>query len=213
MSDDVATPAAPRGRPAGVLPVALVVGGLALAALVAWPLGGWRTVAPASAETPEIAPGATFDGGRFSVTLGDALLVDRSPAPYDEPEPGESYLILSLTVENPGDEPVSALGDRSYPVVIVDGLPVLDGEGEDRAEAFLARDASRSPQLNPGMRDEVLLVWSVRSTDWADGDELRVTLPDGDPVEATLYRGIRWEDVGPGATATLVVRDERTVGG
>jgi len=182
-------------------PAVWILGPLAAAALLAWPLGGWDTVRLQSRELPQLEPGDVLTTHRFAIEVGDAWLTRTGhPAGYSEPEPGEVYLVVPVRVENLTSDPASAAEFGGYLEPAVDGL---DHDGWVPVDYVLAADGTVSPELNPGLARDLRLVWTVRSAVLSSGDELRIDLFDAVPHKSLLAYGLRW-DFEP--AATLITR-------
>lgn len=175
--------------------IAVVV---ALAALVAWPLGGWDTVTLTSRVIPTYDEGETLEGHRFDIALGDLRLSDTHPAGYDAGE-DETYLILTVEVVNVSTE---TTGPAPLDGLVVADDPRLDGVS---GSYYLAVDGTGSPELNPGLPRELEAVWTVDPGLFADGDSLHFRLRDSIPRKALLYTGTAWSDYFEAGVADRVV--------
>lgn len=182
-------------RVPAVARIALVV---ALAALVAWPLGGWDTVTLTSRVIPSYDAGETFRGHRFDVTVGGLRLSDTHPAGYEAGD-DETFLILTVDVLNISSE---ATGPAPLDGLIVADDPRLDGL---HGSYILAMDGTTSPELNPGLPRELEIVWSVDPALFADGDTVHFRLRDAIPRKALLYSGTAWSDYFEAGVADRVV--------
>lgn len=184
-----------RERLHGWLPVLVVAAVLAVAGVVAIPLGGWDTVQLQSAVVPQQEAGVVYGGNRLATSVDEAYLTDENPDGITEPDPGETYLVVVATMENTTDEPQPPLGSRDFYAITVPGVLELGTAIEYDAHAvYLVRDESYFPTLNPGIPDEVLFLFTVPDDLFAPGDELVVGITDADPEPADLYLGTRWVD-------------------
>ncbi len=178
--------------------VGWIISGLVVAALVAWPLGGWDTVTLTSRVIPTYDEGETLEGHRFDITLGELRLSDTSPAGYEAGE-GEAYLILEVDVVNVSTE---TTGPAPLDGLIVADDPRLDGV---YGAYVLAADGTGGPELNPGLPRELEAVWTVDPALFAEGDSLRFRLRDSIPRKALLYTGTAWSDYFEAGVAVRVV--------
>lgn len=192
------------------LPVIVAGGALVAGGLVAIPLGGWDTVQLQSAIVPEQPVGEPYAGHRVSTAIDDVYLTDVHPNGYDEPEPGDSYLVVIATMENLRDEPQIPLGSGRFYAFTVPGvldLGELIPSGDYNVR--LVRDDSTGPVLNPGVPDTVMFIFRVSSDLFTDGEEVRIGLTDATPESADLYDGIRWRRPHVAVEVPIVIRDER----
>jgi len=192
------------------MPVAVAALVLALGGLVAIPLGGWDTVQLRSAVLPEHPIGQPYDGNRVSTAIDDVYLTDEHPSGFDEPEPGETFLIVVATLENRTAAPESPLGSTSFYAFTIPGVVEL-GEplGFDDYAVRLQRDNTPGPWLSPGVPDTVVFVFSVSDALFAENDELRIGLTRATPEKADLYEGTRWARPHVAVEVPVLVRDER----
>ncbi|NLP83409.1 hypothetical protein HF576_06105 [Microbacterium sp. CFH 90308] len=178
--------------------------GLATAAFLAATaaFGGLATAAPP--ELAQLEPGDAHVTDQRSLTVKRAVLIDELPGSGVFPEEGQRVLALVVDVENTWDEPQGSFGKES----IGDSFTI---EGVDaEADSSVARldDATTSPELQPGVPAELVYTWAVDADDYAEGDELTVTLQ-----ELSLYTGSFvmngqwWTDPVPDATVTLEIED------
>ncbi|MEO5919843.1 MAG: hypothetical protein ABIQ01_01740 [Pseudolysinimonas sp.] len=173
-----------------------IVAPLALAALVAWPLGGWDTVTLVSRTLPQFKSNQVLHTRRFDIRVDDAWLTTNDhPAGYGPPEPGEIYLVVRVEITNVTDDVATASDLGGYLIPLVDGL---DADRSSGVSYVLATDHTSLPELNPGLPRDMELVWTVQSTSIAAGDDLRIDLYDGVPAKSTLFYGLRWDFVPAG---------------
>ncbi|MBX3194384.1 MAG: hypothetical protein KF727_04705 [Microbacteriaceae bacterium] len=173
-----------------------IVAPVVLAALIAWPLGGWDTVELRSRVLPEYAANQVLHTHRFDVRVGEAwLTMDHHPAGYDAPDPlpgdpAEIYLVVRAEFTNTTAEPARASDLGGYLVPEIDGVNLSTGFVP--IDYVLAADGTTLPELNPGLERELLLVWTIPRGSIEPGDELRIALFDGVPQKSTLGYGLLW---------------------
>jgi hypothetical protein len=169
---------------------------IALAALIAWPLGGWDTVTLVSRTLPEYRSNQVLHTHRFDIRVDDAwLTTTEHPAGYGPPEPTEIYLVVSVEITNVTDDVATASDLGGYLIPLVDGVEADRYTGVDYV---LALDHTSLPELNPGLPRDLELVWTVPSDSIAAGDDLRIDLYDGVPAKSILFYGLRWDFVPAG---------------
>ncbi len=195
---------AAKGRLRRIPLLAWIAGPVALAALIAWPLGGWDTVGLVSRELPSYASNQVLHGHRFDLRIDDAWVTDRHPAGYlSGPAPGEAYFVIRVEATNVSDEATTA---RPIDDHVIPELPEPE-LGYWPVEYVLVDDGSTLPELNPGLPRLVELVWTIPDTAVRRGDDLRIALFDTVPVKAFLWYGLRWEPVEAGyATRNVSAR-------
>lgn len=176
---------------------AWVVAALVLAALVAWPLGGWDTVERDAAQAERIAPGERHDAEQFATRIDRAEVLDVRPGSSLDPEPGVAYLAVYGTFENRTDQTYAAASDL---------LSVRVGDRTlERADSqVLVADGSSSTQLQPGLPTEVAYVWEVDASAVAPGDGLQVSVIDRTSEESLITSGTTWLFPRVGAVVDLV---------
>lgn len=192
------------------LPVIVVAGILAVAGIVAIPLGGWDTVQLQSAVVPEHPVGEPFIGNRLAVTIEDLYLTDDFPDDYTETEPGQSFLVVVATMEALTDEPETPITvGPPNPFTIPDLIGIDERLEFGALTVFLERDGDYEPDLSPGVPDTLLFVFAVPQQRYADGDVLRIGLTDATPQEADIIEGTRWVDHHVAVEVPIAVRDDR----
>jgi hypothetical protein len=178
---------------------------VALAALVAWPLGGWETVTLVSRTLPQFESNQVVHTHRFDIRVDDAWLTTaKHPAGYSEPDEGEIYLVIAVEVTNTTRDTATSSDLSDYLEPVIDGEPVDGGFGVDYV---LAADHTTLPEINPGLPRLMQLVWTIPTGDVAPGDDLRIDLFDGVPTKSTLFYGLRWDFEAAGYAIRTV--DER----
>ncbi|HXR44009.1 MAG TPA: hypothetical protein VN759_04325, partial [Pseudolysinimonas sp.] len=180
-----------RRGPARIHPLIWVAGVIVAAALVAWPLGGWDTVVPASARIPQLAPHATHVGEQFSTRIIGATIGRADPTGYGSGN--DEFLVVTADVRNETDEPEDSFRD----------LLRIAGPGDELDGLYTASDATASPVLNPGLRTRLLFAWKVPAGRYAAGQEVTFSIIDKTPFESALSTGTRWDDPHIGAQVTL----------
>ena len=174
---------------------------LALAALVAWPLGGWDTVTLVSREVPGFASNQTLHGHRFDLRVDDAWLTDEHPAGYGAPEDGNVFLIVRAEVTNVSDlgESASALEDYIVP-------PVPGGGDFGTSQFVLATDHTTLPVVNPGLPTLLDILYEIPDDAVAPGDDLAIEMYDSLPRRSFVYSGIVWDEFLAGTAVRTVDR-------
>jgi hypothetical protein len=159
--------------------------------------GGLETVA----ETPVVraATGQTVSGKQLDVTIEDAWLADGFD-PYLEPEAGNRFLAVRAVVTNVSNTPVSTVKDN----VLVDDLKGASGEPE--ADEVIRPGESAGPVLQPGVEQELLLLWEVPASDIAAGATITVRVYDKTLTKGFLFDD-SWSDPVVTAEVPLVLGD------
>lgn len=169
---------------------------VALAALIAWPLGGWDTVTLVSRTLPEYESNQVLHTHRFDVRVDDAwLTTTQHPAGYGEPEAGEVYLVIRAEFTNVTEDAATASVLNGYLIPRIEGVDMDEYTGVDYV---LALDDTSLPELNPGLSRDMELVWTIPEGIIEPGDDLRIDLYDGVPAKSILFYGLRWDFVPAG---------------
>lgn len=168
-----------------------IVAPVLLAALIAWPLGGWDTVTLVSRTLPQFASNQTLHGHRFDIRIDDAWVSDVHPA-YGaaDPDDHEQYLIVTATVTNTTRDVATSSDLREY---IAPQVPGVDLTGFGSLDYVLAADASTLPELNPGLPRDLELVYTVPAGTVKPGDDLRIDLSDALSRQSFLSYGLFWD--------------------
>jgi hypothetical protein len=195
-------------RVRGWLPVVITAGVLAVAGVVAIPLGGWDTVQLESEIIPEHPVGEPFTAHRLSVSIDDLYVTDDHPDAYTEVEPGQSFLVLVATMEGLTAEPESPLRSP-YPFTLPGWISIDEDPDLTEVTTYLQRDGSPFPTLSPGVPETLLIVFPVASADYSDGDVVRIGITDATPEKADIISGTRWVDEHVAVEVPIAVRDER----
>jgi hypothetical protein len=199
-----------RERIRGWMPVLVAGGVLAVGGVVAIPLGGWDTVELQSEIVPEWEAGEPYAGTRLITAIDDLYLTDFSPDGYSEAEPGETFLVVVVTMEAAMSEPQLPLIGRSFPPFVIPGVIDIDRDLDFSAYTIvLKRDGTYGPELNPGVPDTLLFAFTVRESQFEGGDEVPVGIVDADAEDADIYEGTRWVNVEVVVEVPMTVRDER----
>jgi hypothetical protein len=194
----------------GWMPVIVTGGVLAVAGVVAIPLGGWDTVELQSEIVPEWEPGEPYAGTRLITSIDDIYLTDFSPDGYSEAELGETFLVVVATMEGAMSEPQLPLIGDSFPPFVIPEVIEIDADLQfDAFTIVLERDGTFGPELNPGVPDTLLFAFTVRESMFEGGDEVRVGIVDADAERADIIEGTRWVNVEVAVEVPVTVRDER----
>jgi hypothetical protein len=166
---------------------------IALAALIAWPLGGWETATLVSRTIPEYRSNQVLHTHRFDVRVDSAwITTTRHPAGYGAPEPDEVYLVVRAEITNVTQDVATASDLNRYLVPLVDGVDLSEASPESYV---LTIDRTTLPELNPGLSRDLQLVWTVPADALAAGEILRIEMYDGVPSKSSLFYGLRWDMV------------------
>jgi hypothetical protein len=186
-----------RSRLRGIPLLAWILGPVAVAALIAWPLGGWDTVTLVSRTLPEFASNQVLHTHRFDIRVDDAwLTTDEHPAGYGPPTPlveGDPplvYLVVRVEFTNVTRDVATSSELGGYLVPVIDGVDI----DEYSVSSFvLTDDHSSLPELNPGLVRDMQLVWTIPEGSVEAGDDLRIDLYDAVPQKSWLFYGLRWD--------------------
>lgn len=196
-------------RARGWLPVIIAAGVLAIAGVVAIPLGGWDRVWLESAAVPIHPVGEPFAAARLTTSIDDAYLTDVSPDGYSEAEPGDTFLVVVATMEATGSEPQDPFGYGSFFTFVIFGIQELGDDVPNDLNILLERDGTFGPYLSPGVPDTMLFIYPVGADEFTGGNVLRVGLTDGTPEKADIYEGIRWVNQHIAVLVDVPIRDVR----
>ena len=174
-------------------PVTWVGGVLVVAALVAWPLGGWNTAAPSSREVPALAVGSTHRGEQFATRVVSVTVGTGGPRSFDTVKAGQEFLIVTADIEN--------LTHETQPSTRLDDLLRISGI-DARPQVLLVEDRSGQPDLVPGLRTRLLLYWTVSAADHRVGDRLPISIVDRTAYQSILFSGTGWRDPTVAAVTT-----------
>jgi hypothetical protein len=115
-----------------------------------------------------------------------------------------------VTLEGAMTEPQLPIIGDSFPPFVIPGVIEIDRDLDFGAYTIvLERDGTFGPELNPGVPDTLLFAFTVRESQFSDGDEVRVGIVDADAEQADIIEGIRWVNVGIAVEVPVTVRGER----
>jgi hypothetical protein len=177
-----------RGRLRRIPFLLWIVVPVALAALIAWPLGGWDTVTLVSRTLPELDSNQTLQGHRFDIRIDDAWVTDVHPV-YG-PADGEQYLIVSTEITNTTRDIAHSSDLEGY---IEPRLHGVDLDAFGVLSYVLATDDTSLPELNPGLSRDIELVYTLAPGAVKPGTDLRIDLYDAVPRKAFLFYGLAWD--------------------
>jgi hypothetical protein len=165
-----------RASPAlyAVSAVVVVVGAVA-------GFGGLNTVA----EPPvaRATSGQVVVGKQLDVTIEDAFLADGFD-PYFEPDEGNRFLAVRALVTNVSKTPMDSVKDN----ILVDGL--VGSNGKPQAdEVIRIGESSSNPMLQPGVAQEIVLLWQIPAADKKAGAEITVHV-----LDKTMRKGFLFDD-------------------
>lgn len=169
--------------------------GVATAALVAVPLGGWEGVDAAGAERLE--PGEEHVAAQFSTSVQSAAVLPVRPGSTLDPEEGVAYLAVYGRVENMTARTQLAPSD----LLVVEGAGPHDLTAAD--SVTLVADPGGLPELQPGLPADLAFVWEIDEGTVAPGDDLRVIVVDRTASESLIGVGTVWLDPRAGAVVEL----------
>ncbi|SMQ68237.1 hypothetical protein SAMN06295943_1672 [Agreia sp. VKM Ac-1783] len=144
--------------------------------------------------------GQVVAGKQLDVTIEDAFLADGFD-PYLEPDEGNRFLAVRALVTNVSDTPMDKVKDN----VLVDGVAGSAGTAQ-ADEVIRLGESSSNPMLQPGVAQEIVLLWQIPSTEKKAGSEITVHV-----LDKTLRKGFlfddSWDDPVVTADVSLVVGD------
>ena len=179
-----------RGRLRRIPVLLWIVVPIALAALIAWPLGGWDTVTLVSQALPEYKSNQVLHTHRFDVRVDDAwLTTDHHPAGYGPPGEG-IYLVVQAEFTNVTRDIAGASDLGGYLIPVIDGVPI---DLYTSTSTVLVADKTTLPELNPGLSRDLYLVWTIPDGSVEPGDDLRIDMYDGVPSKSILFAGLRYD--------------------
>ncbi|KQR22366.1 hypothetical protein ASF79_08960 [Agreia sp. Leaf335] len=160
--------------------------------------GGLNTVA--KPPVAQAASGEVIEGKQLDVTITDAFLADEFD-PYFEPDEGNRFFAVRALITNVSTTPM----DKSKDNVLVDGLTGSNGDPQ-ADEVIRIGESSSNAMLQPGVSQEVVLLWQIPATDERAGSTITVHV-----LDKTLRKGFLFDDTwdNPVVTAdvSLVVGD------
>ena len=157
---------------------------------------------------PSPSPGEAHVTDQRSLTVKRAVLIDELPEAGVYPEDGERVLALIVDIENRWDEPLRTTG--TYGVTVSFAVEGVD----DPRDVARMDDATGIMYLQPNVPAELVYAWTVDAADFADGQQLPMTLFDTSLYTGSFVTEGQWwsdpvadarvsptiEDVGAGAT-------------
>lgn len=167
----------------------VVVAVLVAAGVIAIPLGGWDTVERRSLVVPEIALGEEYDGRHYAVRIVEAWVGDTLPEEFEEPDEGQTFVVVRAVLRNQWHEP-DTFGDDALTFDALDAPSTLRKFGTLR----VLSDGRHLTAMPPGVDVEVLVRWEVGADTVAAGEPLMIGIIDGRPEPAILYSGTAWRD-------------------
>lgn len=160
--------------------------------------GGLNTVA--EAPVARAASGQVVTGKQLDVTIEDAWLADGFD-PFLESEPGNRFLAVRAVVTNVSDTPMSTVKDN----VLVDGLAGVSGDPQ-ADQAIRVGESSTNPVFQPGVEQDVLLLWELPASKIETGSMITVRVLDKTLTKGFLFDD-SWSDPVVTAQVPLVVSD------
>ncbi|NDO90460.1 hypothetical protein [Cellulosimicrobium composti] len=166
--------------------------------------GGLARHVAADAGPARAVAGEAVATGPFDVTVRSWTVTDAVRADDLEGAGADAWLVVVVGADNADRE--SRRLDRTA-VTLPDALPgglALAGDAEpDRPDpTLLVRDASAYPLLQPGLPEDVALLWPVTLDaedallDGGPDEPLTVTLPEFRYRDMTVGGGRRWAETG-----------------
>ncbi|WP_336724871.1 hypothetical protein [Cellulosimicrobium cellulans] len=165
--------------------------------------GGFAQHVAAEAGPAHAAAGGPVPTGPFDLTVRSWSVTDAVQASALEDSGADAWLVVVVGALDTDREPRRL--DRTA-VTLPDDLPgglALAGDAEqDRPDlTLLVRDASVYPLLQPGLAEDVALLWPVTvpeagATSAAPDARLTVTLPTFRYRDMTVGGGRRWAETG-----------------
>ncbi|MGV8881315.1 MAG: hypothetical protein ACOH19_04105 [Rhodoglobus sp.] len=172
----------------------ILFGGAVLLALTGL-FGGLATAENDEAELPVLAVGEEHMGPQFSVAVHDLQLMDVAPGYTFEPEDGNEYLVVTVTLTNNWVASTTDIGEA----ITIEGLelPTID-------RTVLLSDSTALPQAHPRIPIDVALVWQVPRDTFTDGETVQVSIMEASlRTESDLLFGDYWYDPLPVAHVTV----------
>ncbi|MFC4137679.1 MULTISPECIES: hypothetical protein [unclassified Microbacterium] len=165
--------------------------------------GGLQTVPEAGPV--ELAPGEHFIGADIDMSVVAVELSDTRQTAGVVPDEGQRVLVVIIDATN--------LFDRARPVfggndtaAAVDSIRV---EGLDETPKISrVDDGDGATWLQPDVPARLMVSWAVEPGDFADGDEVTVTLPDGEHTVGSFVTSEEyWSDVHVGARVLTSIEE------
>jgi hypothetical protein len=176
-------------------PLIWIAGGLVVAGLVAWPLGGWNDAVLVSREVPTLPAGETVRTGQMDVTVDSMVATRIHPNGYQTADPGTQYLVVTLELLLQDTQP--AYGFEG--LVSIDGVVDLDPPSDvipDSTLLLADDDVSFSTAINPGVPTRFAWVWLVDDA-WVDAHpRVRTGFAERRKFKGTIVAGSYWVSEG-----------------
>lgn len=154
----------------------LLLGFVAIALGISALFGGLKDVPVAA--LPVVAPSETVTGAQLDITIERSVLIDGFPEQGIVPTEGKRLLVVIATVEDTTTLPVTSAAG----IGIADNLRPIDVDGITEASTPLTvailSDGTESPELQPGVPEELGFMWEVEPGALSDGQDLRVGVYD-----------------------------------
>lgn len=153
-------------------------------------------------EPPLVEQGQTFIGSELEMTPVRATVIDALRGSGVFPLPGERVLTVVMDVQNLSE--FARLSASSGTL-----RDVRLAEGSDLEPSIVRLDDETiSPWLQPGVPVRLALSWAVPASLLADGDEVRMLLPDATrSVGQFVVYGVMWSSADVGGIAHIPVSD------
>lgn len=182
----------------------IAIGVLVAAVVLVAALGGFAPRQVVEDPIDHLAPGDRHDSAMLSTTVVGATISHAEDHPAFYLDDGEEAVLVDLVLENRWDRPLS-VSDVIADVLAFD--PAIDDDPR-----FARTDSGLSiNDLQPGVPVAVSLIWETEEGSVSPGDELRVTISDGELQQfQVLDDDIYWDDFAPAAEVVLTVEKEQT---
>lgn len=172
----------------------ILVAGAVLLAITGL-FGGLTTVEKEVVVLPVLAVGEEHVGPQFSVAVHDLELMDVAPGYTFEPDEGNEYLVVTVTLTNNWVASTTDIDEA----ITIEGLdlPPID-------RRVLLSDSTELPQAHPRIPIDVALVWQIPRDTFADGETVQVAIMEASlRTESELSFGDYWYDPLPVAHVEL----------
>jgi len=178
-------------------PVA-ALGGTALAVVVLVVLVAWASgpATAAHAGIEDLAPGEPHTNEEMTMRVTGAQTARTVPGYLPDSEDAE-LLAVDMTIENRTDAPIVSAGNVVS--AQIDGQAYLD-------YGFVSPDGTAHEAFQPGLAQEVRLVFELPPGTAAPGQDVSVGLWDRELVEEQGYLP-RWDNPTPAAVVRLTVSE------
>ncbi|WBU38350.1 hypothetical protein [Homoserinibacter sp. YIM 151385] len=194
-----AEPVAPRRGLARIPWAVRILALVVLAALAAWPLGGWDTVARGERQAPVLEPGEVHESAQFASSVERVELSRLRPGTTLEADSGRAYLAVVVRLENRLEQTQPGRSD----LLRLSGVPLE--EPARPGSLVLLDDPGAFPELQPGIPARLAYVWEIAEGDAAAGDEVEVAIIDRDRARSQVGAGEIWLNPRVGARVPLEI--------